>query len=119
MCIRDSHWGALDAFFILSLILAEVYAFFVLFLGYFQTVWPLRRAPVALPEEMCIRDRLYLLSYELVQGRCFQTITGRVLPPARGLWGLCAGSPPAGSWPEPRNACARLPGRYQDRNFSG
>ena len=45
-----NHWGALDAFFILSLILAEVYAFFVLFLGYFQTVWPLRRAPVALPE---------------------------------------------------------------------
>src|ERR1035438_9613869 len=32
-----SHWGALDAFFIL-------------FLGFFQTIWPLRRAPVALPE---------------------------------------------------------------------
>jgi cellulose synthase (UDP-forming) len=45
-----NHWGALDAFFILSLIMAEVYAFFILFLGYFQTVWPLRRAPVALPE---------------------------------------------------------------------
>ena len=45
-----NHWGALDAFFILSLILAEVYAFLVLFLGYFQTVWPLRRAPVSLPE---------------------------------------------------------------------
>jgi cellulose synthase (UDP-forming) len=45
-----NHWGALDAFFILSLILAEVYAFFILFLGYFQTIWPLRRAPVALPE---------------------------------------------------------------------
>jgi cellulose synthase (UDP-forming) len=45
-----NHWGALDAFFILSLILAEVYAFCILFLGYFQTIWPLRRAPVALPE---------------------------------------------------------------------
>ncbi|MGO9337530.1 MAG: UDP-forming cellulose synthase catalytic subunit [Terracidiphilus sp.] len=45
-----NHWGALDAFFIMSLILAETYAFFILFLGYFQTVWPLRRAPVALPE---------------------------------------------------------------------
>lgn len=45
-----NHWGALDAFFIMSLILAEVYAFFILFLGYFQTIWPLRRAPVALPE---------------------------------------------------------------------
>jgi cellulose synthase (UDP-forming) len=44
------HWGVLDAFFILSLILAEAYAFLVLFLGYFQTIWPLRRAPVALPE---------------------------------------------------------------------
>jgi cellulose synthase (UDP-forming) len=45
------HWGALDAFFILCLLLAEVYAFVILFLGYFQTVWPLRRAPVALPDE--------------------------------------------------------------------
>jgi cellulose synthase (UDP-forming) len=45
-----SHWGALDAFFILSLLLAETYAFIILFLGYFQTIWPLRRAPVALPE---------------------------------------------------------------------
>jgi cellulose synthase (UDP-forming) len=47
----SNHWGALDAFFILSLILAELYAFFILFLGYFQTIWPLRRAPVALPED--------------------------------------------------------------------
>ncbi len=45
-----NHWGALDAFFIFSLLLAETYAFFILFLGYFQTIWPLRRAPVALPE---------------------------------------------------------------------
>ncbi len=46
-----NHWGALDAFFILSLIFAESYAFFILFLGYFQTIWPLRRAPVALPDD--------------------------------------------------------------------
>ena len=46
-----NHWGALDAFFILSLILAELYSFFILFLGYFQTIWPLRRAPVSLPED--------------------------------------------------------------------
>jgi cellulose synthase (UDP-forming) len=45
-----SHWGALDIFFILCLLLAEAYAFMILFLGYFQTMWPLRRAPVALPE---------------------------------------------------------------------
>ncbi|HUV96158.1 MAG TPA: UDP-forming cellulose synthase catalytic subunit, partial [Acidobacteriaceae bacterium] len=45
-----NHWGALDAFFIFTLILAETYAFIILFLGYFQTIWPLRRAPVPLPE---------------------------------------------------------------------
>jgi cellulose synthase (UDP-forming) len=45
-----NHWGALDAFFILCLLLAEGYAFVILFLGYFQTIWPLRRAPVSLPE---------------------------------------------------------------------
>ena len=45
-----NHWGALDAFFILSLVLAEAYAFVILFLGYFQTIWPLRRAPVPLPD---------------------------------------------------------------------
>ena len=45
-----SHWGALDAFFIMCLLFAEAYAFVILFLGYFQTIWPLRRAPVSLPE---------------------------------------------------------------------
>jgi cellulose synthase (UDP-forming) len=45
-----SHGGALDAFFVLSLLAAETYAFFILFLGYFQTIWPLRRAPVPLPD---------------------------------------------------------------------
>ena len=45
-----NHWGALDAFFIGCLLMAELYAFFILFLGYFQSIWPLRRAPVALPE---------------------------------------------------------------------
>jgi cellulose synthase (UDP-forming) len=46
-----NHWGMLDAFFILCLIMAETYAFVILFLGYFQTIWPLRRAPVALPDD--------------------------------------------------------------------
>ena len=45
-----THGGALDAFFVLTLVLAESYAFVILFLGYFQTIWPLRRAPVALPD---------------------------------------------------------------------
>ncbi len=47
----SNHWGALDAFFILLLIAAETYAFLILFLGYFQTIWPLRRAPMPLPED--------------------------------------------------------------------
>ena len=46
-----NHWGALDAFFIFCLLIAESYAFFILFLGYFQTIWPLRRAPVPLPDD--------------------------------------------------------------------
>jgi cellulose synthase (UDP-forming) len=46
-----NHPGMLDAFFILCLVMAEVYAFVILFLGYFQTIWPLRRAPVALPDD--------------------------------------------------------------------
>ena len=45
-----SHWGALDAFFILLLVFAECYAFVILSLGFFQTIWPLRRAPMPLPE---------------------------------------------------------------------
>jgi len=45
-----SRPGALDVFFVLCLLLAEVYAFGILFLGYFQTIWPLRRAPVPLPD---------------------------------------------------------------------
>jgi cellulose synthase (UDP-forming) len=45
------HLGALDIFFILCLLLAEIYAFGILFLGYFQTIWPLRRAPVPLPDD--------------------------------------------------------------------
>src|SRR5579859_1668237 len=47
----SNHWGALDAFFIMSLIFAESYAFVILFLGFFQTIWPLRRAPMPLPED--------------------------------------------------------------------
>ena len=45
-----THLGALDVFFVMCLLLAEVYAFGILFLGYFQTIWPLRRAPVPLPD---------------------------------------------------------------------
>jgi cellulose synthase (UDP-forming) len=45
------HWTALDFFFITLLVMAESYAFVILFLGYLQTLWPLRRTPVPLPED--------------------------------------------------------------------
>jgi cellulose synthase (UDP-forming) len=46
-----SVWSFLDAFFILLLLCAESYAFVILFLGYMQTLWPLRRTPVPLPDD--------------------------------------------------------------------
>jgi len=45
-----SVWSVLDGFFIILLLLAETYAFIILFLGYLQTLWPLRRTPVPLPD---------------------------------------------------------------------
>jgi cellulose synthase (UDP-forming) len=47
-----SVWSWLDAFFMSMLLLAETYAFIILFLGYMQTVWPLRRTPVPLPDDL-------------------------------------------------------------------
>ena len=46
-----SVWSLLDGFFISLLIFAETYAFVILFLGYLQTLWPLRRTPVPLPDD--------------------------------------------------------------------
>lgn len=40
-----------DAFFGIGLILAEIYAYIVLVLGYFQTSWPLERRPAPLPTD--------------------------------------------------------------------
>lgn len=45
------NWSLLDAFFIWLLVGAEAYAFVILFFGYFQTLWPLRRTPVPLPDD--------------------------------------------------------------------
>ena len=47
-----STWSFLDGFFICLLLFAELYAFTVLFLGFFQTLWPLRRTPVSLPDDI-------------------------------------------------------------------
>jgi len=46
-----ANWTTLDAFFVCLLLLAECYAFVVLLLGYVQILWPLRRAPVPLPND--------------------------------------------------------------------
>jgi cellulose synthase (UDP-forming) len=46
-----SRWSFVDAFFIWMLVAAETYAFIILFLGYMQTIWPLRRTPVPLPDD--------------------------------------------------------------------
>ncbi|RSL15555.1 cellulose synthase (UDP-forming) [Edaphobacter aggregans] len=46
-----STWSLLDGFFMCLLLVAEAYAFVILFLGYLQTVWPLRRTPVPLPDD--------------------------------------------------------------------
>lgn len=43
--------NTLDAVFGYGLLCAELYAITVLALGYLQTAWPLRRTPVALPED--------------------------------------------------------------------
>jgi cellulose synthase (UDP-forming) len=44
--------GFINIFFMLVLLSAECYAFSILVLGYFQTVRPLRRPPVAMPDNL-------------------------------------------------------------------
>ncbi len=44
----------LDGSFAVILALAEVYAWFVLLLGYAQTIWPLRRKPEPMPIDMSL-----------------------------------------------------------------
>jgi cellulose synthase (UDP-forming) len=46
-----SQVHALDLFFVGLLLAAESYAFLILFLGCFQTIRPLRRKPIQLPED--------------------------------------------------------------------
>lgn len=41
-----------DIVFGSGLLMAELYAFVVLLIGYFQTAWPLQRKPVPLPQDM-------------------------------------------------------------------
>ena len=48
--IGFTHW--LDAALGYGLVLAELYAFAVLLIGYFQTAWPLQRRPVPMPADV-------------------------------------------------------------------
>lgn len=41
----------IDAVLSIGLLIAEIYAWIVLLLGYFQTAWPLRRKPLAMPQD--------------------------------------------------------------------
>ncbi len=45
-------FDAIDLFFATGLVLAELYAWGILLLGYFQSIWPLNRRPVPLPEDV-------------------------------------------------------------------
>lgn len=58
--LRYLHWRIADTlepegfwqgFFMIGLVLAEAYAVLALLLGYFQTLWPLERRPVPLPDD--------------------------------------------------------------------
>ena len=48
--IGFTHW--MDAALGYGLVLAELYAFAVLLIGYFQTAWPLQRRPVPMPADV-------------------------------------------------------------------
>ena len=47
---RSTHWD--NIIFVLLLLSAEAYAFMALFLGYFQTIRPLRRQPLPMPQNI-------------------------------------------------------------------
>ena len=50
-----------EAFLGIGLILAELYAWLVLVLGYIQTAWPLNRTPVGMPEDLALWPTVDLL----------------------------------------------------------
>jgi cellulose synthase (UDP-forming) len=58
---RGTGWHGLDAFFVLVVLGAELYAFTALLLGYLQTMWPLRRTPVPLPDDPALWPEVDLL----------------------------------------------------------
>lgn len=71
----------LEAFLGIGLILAELYAWLVLMLGYIQTAWPLNRPPVAMPEDLTAWPTvdLFIPTYneplEIVQNTVFGALS--------------------------------------------
>lgn len=71
----------IDLVFGLILLGAELYAWLVLLLGFFQTVWPLRRKPVALPEDTALWPTVdvfiptYNESLDVVRSTILATLT--------------------------------------------
>jgi cellulose synthase (UDP-forming) len=57
----SNKWDWIDAACILILLSAETYAFIILFLGFMQTIWPLKRPIVPLPRESDDWPRVDLL----------------------------------------------------------
>jgi cellulose synthase (UDP-forming) len=51
LSVNWSEARVLDLVFVFALLGAELYAFLILFLGFFQTIRPLNRRPVTLPED--------------------------------------------------------------------
>ncbi len=45
------QFGVLDLFLSTGLVVAELYAYIILFLGFIQTAWPLNRKPAPLPDD--------------------------------------------------------------------
>lgn len=48
---ESNNRGGVDTAFLLILISAEAYTVMIMFLGYMQTAWPLRRMPILLPSD--------------------------------------------------------------------
>jgi cellulose synthase (UDP-forming) len=76
LCVtaRYLHWRItetiepvtpLQGFFMVGLVLAEIYAGIAMFLGYFQTLWPLNRKPVPMPRDVALWPEVdvYIPSY--------------------------------------------------------
>ncbi|MGC9198002.1 MAG: UDP-forming cellulose synthase catalytic subunit [Acidobacteriaceae bacterium] len=49
LMVFNNHLGVIDVLCILTLLLAEIYAWIALYLGYVQSIRPLRRTPTPLP----------------------------------------------------------------------